>query len=239
MSLTPDWVLEHRSHAAERSGGISSEAIYQCVERVITEKNLTGSVLDYGAGVGNLSRRLLAGKRFQHIAAADIRAVPGDLDGLIEWIEQDLNAPMAGRDGWFDAVVAVEVIEHLENPRLMIREMWRLLNPGGTAIVTTPNNESWRSVASLLARGHFVAFSDSCYPAHITALLRRDFTRIFQEAGFSAPEFYFTNDGGIPGNPSVSWQKVSLGRLRGLRFSDNIAAVAKKPGIHMADAQRE
>lgn len=68
MSLTPDWVLQHRSDAAERSGGISSEAIYQCVERVVAEKNLTGRVLDYGAGVGNFTRQLLAGKRFKQIA---------------------------------------------------------------------------------------------------------------------------------------------------------------------------
>jgi 2-polyprenyl-3-methyl-5-hydroxy-6-metoxy-1,4-benzoquinol methylase len=228
MGLTSSHTLEHRLNAAELSGGISSNAIYSRVERVIAERNLTGRVLDFGAGVGQLTRRLLACRRFVDVVAADIRAVPADLKGVVEWIEQDLNIPLAGYDNAFDMLVAVEIIEHLENPRMVIREMRRTLVPGGTIILTTPNNESLRAVAALLLRGHYVAFSDSCYPAHITALLRKDFTRIFEESGFLAPEFYFTDDGGIPGKPSITWQQVSFGLLRGLRFSDNIVAVARR-----------
>src|SRR5207249_2308994 len=107
----------------------------------------------------------------------------------------------------------------------MVRELYRLLRPGGTAIVSTPNNqrqdgspalivwgtaivstpnnESWRSILALLGRGHFVAFIENCYPAHITALLRMDITRIFLEAKFQSPRFYFTDYGGIPKSPSV------------------------------------
>jgi hypothetical protein len=80
---------------------------------------------------------------------------------------------------------------------------------------------------ALLVRGHYVAFLDSCYPAHITALLRKDLARILTEAGFSDVRFHFTNHGGLPKLPSVSWQKVSLGLLKGCRFSDNLIATAK------------
>ena len=229
MGLTPARILEHRLSAAERSGGTSSDAIYARVEQIILGKDLKGRILDFGAGVGNLTRRLLACQRFEHVAASDIRRIPHDLEGMVEWIEQDLNMPLEGHKEAFDAIVAVEIIEHLENPRMMMREMWRTLIPGGTIILTTPNNESLRSMAALFFRGHYVAFSDSCYPAHITALLRKDFLRIFGESGFLAPEFYFTDDGGIPGRPSITWQQVSFGLLRGLRFSDNIVAVARKP----------
>jgi 2-polyprenyl-3-methyl-5-hydroxy-6-metoxy-1,4-benzoquinol methylase len=162
------------------------------------------------------------------VSATDIMSAPRDLSGQVEWIEQDLNAPLPGRDGTFDVVVAPEVIEHLENPRFMLREIFRLLRPGGTAIVTTPNNESWRSLIALVVRGHFTEFGESGYPAHITALLRKDFTRIFQEAAFPAPEFYYTNSGGLPGYPAVSWQQLSFGALQGRRYSDNILAIARK-----------
>jgi len=74
-----------------------------------------------------------------------------------------------------------------------------------------------------------VAFSDSCYPAHITALDRKDLARICSEAGFDVPQFYFTDNGGLPAYPSMTWQSFSFGLLRGLRFSDNIIAMAKKP----------
>jgi 2-polyprenyl-3-methyl-5-hydroxy-6-metoxy-1,4-benzoquinol methylase len=229
IGQTPTAILEHRTKAAELSGGTSGNAIYAMIERVIAERGLQGRILDYGAGVGQLTRRLIALGRFHSVSATDIMAVPTDLAGKAEWMEQDLNVPLPGHEDAFDVVVAAEVIEHLENPRFMIREIFRLLRPGGTAIVTTPNNESWRSLIALLVRGHFMAFGETGYPAHITALLRQDLTRIFQEASFATPDFHFTNSGGIPGHPAVSWQQASFGLLQGLRYSDNVLAIAKKP----------
>jgi 2-polyprenyl-3-methyl-5-hydroxy-6-metoxy-1,4-benzoquinol methylase len=198
------------------------------VELVIQEMDLKGSILDYGAGIGQLTRRLLEHGRFSSVSAADIMATPFDLPEGIEWVEQDLNLPLAWREGAFDAVVASEVIEHLENPRFMIREFYRILRPGGVALITTPNNESWRSLLSLLIRGNYTMFGDLSYPSHITPLLRKDFGWAFTEAGFGFPKFYFTNDGGIPGKPVITWQQVSFGLLRGMRFSDNFMAVAVK-----------
>ena len=43
-----------------------------------------------------------------------------------------------GKD--FDCIVAGEIIEHVENPGLMIRNLARHLRPGGKLIITTPNN---------------------------------------------------------------------------------------------------
>jgi hypothetical protein len=51
---------------------------------------------------------------------------------------------------------------------------------------------------------------------------------MFAEAGFSAPEFHFTNHGSIPLMPAITWQQVSFSVLRGLRFSDNLLAIAGK-----------
>lgn len=225
---------QYRAYAAELSGGISSDAIYSAIVRLITRNSLSGRILDYGSGVGLLTRRLLALRRFDQVAAADIMPSPEDLVGLVEWTKQDLNGPVVYQDGGFDVVVAAEVIEHLENPRFTMREIFRLLRPGGTVIISTPNNESLRSIMALMVRGHFVAFSETCYPAHITALVRKDFNRTLKEAGFSEPEFYFTNEGGLPGWPSITWQWASFGLLKGLRFSDNILALARKPAYPSA-----
>jgi 2-polyprenyl-3-methyl-5-hydroxy-6-metoxy-1,4-benzoquinol methylase len=222
-------LLQRRRVAAESSGGTSSDSIYAAVQRVITDRDLRGTVLDYGAGIGHLARLLLSLQRFDQVTAVDILPVPQDLAGRVAWIEQDLNFTLAGHEEAFDVVIAVEVIEHLENPRAMIRDLYRMLRPGGTAIVTTPNNESWRAIFALLIRGHYVAFGDTSYPAHIVALLRKDLHRIFQEAKFHSPEFQFTDQGSLPGKPDITWQAVTFGFLRGLRFSDNIIAVAMKP----------
>ena len=43
------------------------------------------------------------------------------------------------RSGTFETVVASEIIEHVGSPEAMMSECARVLTPGGTLIVTTPN----------------------------------------------------------------------------------------------------
>ncbi|MGZ4787332.1 MAG: class I SAM-dependent methyltransferase [Terriglobales bacterium] len=217
-----------RLQAAEASGGISNDAIYDAILCAADEFGAGGSVLDFGAGTGSLTRRLLQSRRFTHVCAADLMDRPTDLN--VEWIRAELNELLPLNPGSCDTIIAAEVIEHLENPRAMARELFRLLRPGGLAIISTPNNETWRSLLSLWLRGHHIAFLDGSYPAHITALVRKDLERVLVEAGFEAPVFRFTNQGGIPGMPTTTWQKISAGALSGLRFSDNLIAISRKPG---------
>jgi len=220
---------EQRLHAAEASGGISSEVIYDRILNIIRDYDLGGRGLNYKAGIGNFTSKLLASGRFELIDGADILPKPQNLPDAIAWHRLDLNNADAIPAASFDMVIAAEVIEHLENPRKVAREWFQILKPGGTLILSTPNNESIRSLMALMVRGHYVAFLDSCYPAHITALLRKDLVRILTEAGFSDVRFHFTNHGGLPKLPAVSWQQISLGLLKGCRFSDNLIATARVP----------
>jgi 2-polyprenyl-3-methyl-5-hydroxy-6-metoxy-1,4-benzoquinol methylase len=219
----------HREAAAQASAGTSGGPIYGAFQRLVARLGLGGDALDFGAGVGNLARSLHALGGFRSIAATDIMARPKDLPSEIAWVVCDLNNPTPMPSASLDVVLSAEVIEHLENPRALAREWFRLLRPGGSVLLSTPNNESWRSLVSLFVRGHFAAFTDTSYPAHITALTRLDLARVLSEAGFEAAQFFFTDDGGVPGRPIVRWQSISP-RLRGMRFSDNVLAFARKPG---------
>jgi 2-polyprenyl-3-methyl-5-hydroxy-6-metoxy-1,4-benzoquinol methylase len=167
-------------------------------------------------------------ERFEQIGGVDLLPRPEDLPDGISWQCQDLNENCALSAASFDVVIAAEVIEHLENPRQVAREWYRLLKPGGTVVLSTPNNESLRSLLAFVVRGHFAEFGDSCYPAHITALLRKDLMRILGEAGFSGVRFEFTDSGALPKLTAATWQQVSFGLLKGRRFSDNVIAIARK-----------
>lgn len=46
------------------------------------------------------------------------------------------------KDESFDCVVAVEVLEHVEQDREFLRNVRRVLKPGGTFLMTTPNGDS-------------------------------------------------------------------------------------------------
>jgi 2-polyprenyl-3-methyl-5-hydroxy-6-metoxy-1,4-benzoquinol methylase len=218
---------EARKKASELSGGTSSRDIKGLVLRCLREAGANGSLLDYGAGKGELLAHLHRDGRFRELAGVDLFQRPAHLPEAIAWYSQDLN-DMVCIDRQFDTVVCSETIEHLENPRHVFRCLHGLLRPGGVLVLTMPNQESIRSYVGLLFGGHFTLFLASCYPAHITALVRLDLVRICAETGFSEPAFWFTDCGGIPKIPSVSWQSVSFGLLHGQLFSDNLGMIARK-----------
>ena len=136
---------------------------------------LTGDLLEFGAGTGTLATQLIVSHNGGTITCADIRPRPELLPASILWLQTDLNNVIPVPDNSFNIVVSTEVIEHLENPRAIFREFYRLLRPKGVLIVTTPNQESVRSLSGLLMGGHFVAFLGKSYPAHITALISSAF----------------------------------------------------------------
>ena len=217
-----------RKAAAEASAGISADFLYDKYEELIRNQRLFGAVLDFGAGRGFLTRRLIHMNLFSAIAAADILPKPFDMPPEVLWIDADLDEPLAKPDESFDVILCSEMIQCLENPRAIAREFFRLLRSNGTVIISTPNNESVRAIAALWIQGHFVSFGESSYPYHKTALLRTDLDRLLGEAGFDRREFFYSNHGGLPKKPSLTWQRISGGWLAGKRFSDNIFAIARK-----------
>jgi 2-polyprenyl-3-methyl-5-hydroxy-6-metoxy-1,4-benzoquinol methylase len=221
--------LRARREAAAIASGGTSDFVYPSLQRALIDRGLSGDVLDFGAGIGGFARTLHEMGMFRSVTGVDIMPRPADLPPAVAWVTHDLNEPIDYSPGAFDVVLSAEVIEHLENPRAVAREWFRLLKPGGYLLISTPNNESWRALIALVLRGHFVLFGDESYPAHITALLRKDIERVLVEAGFDPPEISFTDLGGIPGRPMVRWQSISPKIFTGQRYSDNILALARKP----------
>ncbi|MBY0314992.1 MAG: methyltransferase domain-containing protein [Bdellovibrionales bacterium] len=217
----------HREEASQHSQGISSSVIYDKVMSKLRQLKLQiGHLLDFGAGRGDFLKLLMAQSDLK-FELHGIDLMQNHIDG-VSWYVQDLNNKLKLESQQFDVVTCVEVIEHMENPRHIVRDIYNILKPGGYLILTTPNNESWRAMISYVIRGHFVSFTDSSYPAHITSLNRLDLERIFHEVGFTSVDFDFTDMGMVPKLSRWTWQKLSLGALKGVRYSDNLIAIARK-----------
>jgi 2-polyprenyl-3-methyl-5-hydroxy-6-metoxy-1,4-benzoquinol methylase len=67
----------------------------------------------------------------------------------------NLDGPLPWQDQTFDAVFSTEGIEHLENHFSFLREMRRILKPGGFLVLTTPNITALRSRVRFLGSGFF------------------------------------------------------------------------------------
>ncbi len=72
----------------------------------------------------------------------ELPCVPGDMGDRLPF-----------DDASFDWVVSIEGIEHIENRHAVIREMRRVLRPGGTLLMTTPNLLSIRARMSTALTG--------------------------------------------------------------------------------------
>jgi ubiquinone/menaquinone biosynthesis C-methylase UbiE len=101
--------------------------------------NLEGKrILDVGCGVGAFVRRL---REFSpHVYGFDVdreSVVRGAeaLPGLALAVGEQLPYP----DATFDVVLMHEVLEHVDDDRATLREVGRVLAPGGKAVIFCPN----------------------------------------------------------------------------------------------------
>ncbi|MGH7924921.1 MAG: class I SAM-dependent methyltransferase, partial [Candidatus Binatus sp.] len=146
----------------------------------------------------------------------------------MELCEARLDSPIPLADAIADLVVCVETIEHLENPRALMRELTRLAKPGGWLIVTTPNQLSLLSLMTLIVKQRFEYFQDVHYPAHLTALLAVDLGRIAAECGLQESTIRYTMSGRIPF--TGQHYPAFLSRLFPRALSDNVLLTARRPG---------
>lgn len=157
-----------------------------------------GRCLDLGCGVGTLGALLeRAGGEWTFLdpdaaAAAEARAI---LRGPVQRSTlEEARFPPAS----FALVTAFDVLEHVTDPQALLREVTRVLQPGGFFIATTPAAEGgaylWRSVGKRVfgitkeTHGHVV---EGFSRAHLTTLLHaaglkfrtlETFSRFFTEA---------------------------------------------------------
>ena len=61
----------------------------------------------------------------------------------------DLNGVWPYEDNKFDVVHSAQVIEHLHNTRLFVSEAFRVLKPGGTAVIASENLTSFLNLSAM------------------------------------------------------------------------------------------
>jgi len=120
-------------------------------------------VADVGAGNGYFSQALgetLQARGLdpsQRIAACDVAPEEFSYTPVhCGRIEADGRLPFA--DAAFDAVVSIEVVEHVENQFAFLRELARIAKPAGVVVVTTPNTLNANSRVRGLLQGFPLLF---------------------------------------------------------------------------------
>lgn len=164
---------------------MSNEKIYKSVVAVAKRRLLGGeencfSYLDVGAGRGELIELINSKLNVQanacdyHIERFKYSNVP--------ICKVNLNTDILPyQDDLFDLVTCSEVIEHLENYRQVVREIYRVLKPGGICILTTPN------ILNMNSRLRF--FNSGFYNLFGPLPLKND--KLYSTSGHISPISYF------------------------------------------------
>ena len=164
MDANSNPLIESKTGAA-REFVPSTDLIYQAVLNQI--ERLTPSAkrlkhLDIGAGSGLLLKKVRERFPVEQFACDYSAAFMKHSNVPITRVDLD-NEPLPYAESSFDLVTCVETIEHLENFRALFREIYRILKPGGTLILTTPNILNLRSRLRFLSFGFYNMFG----PLHV------------------------------------------------------------------------
>lgn len=135
-----------------------------------------GRLVDVGCGLGFLLSALDDTKWERHGVELSAYAAEhasrwaavhvGDLEGA------------SYEDDFFDAVVMSHVIEHVPDPFSLVKEIWRVMKPGGTLILCTPDFDSG---AARHFGEQYRLFHDK---SHITLFSSESMHRFLRDHGF-------------------------------------------------------
>lgn len=156
--------------------------------------------LDIGCGVGEMALFLTEALHASEAFGVDI--APRSVDAAerrgIQASRVDLNTEdLPYEAGYFEAIFAGEVIEHLIDPDHLLQEVRRVLAPGGVVVFTTPNLASWLNRLILLigwqplkagtsfnwdvGRPRFLTFGET---QHLRTYTMRAFSELLRANGF-------------------------------------------------------
>jgi SAM-dependent methyltransferase len=140
------------------------QLVQACLVQALAGREAGARVLDFGCYTGALLAALPAGLQRHGVevnaAAAAVAASRAGAEVRPRLEDFDTAAP-------FDAIVAIDVIEHMPSPRAWVERLLAHLAPGGVLIFTTGDggNRLWR----LLGGRWWYCF----YPEHISFVSRR------------------------------------------------------------------
>jgi len=95
---------------------------------------------------------------------------------LVSEIDLD-NEPLPYADSSIDVASSFELIEHVLNPLFVMREIYRVLKPGGSLYMTTPDSYcAYHKIEHLVERK---------YKAHFHEFIQTDLEWLLHKSGFT------------------------------------------------------
>jgi glycosyltransferase involved in cell wall biosynthesis len=145
-------------------------------------------ILDLGCSSGLLAAQL---RDLGHtVVGVDVEELPGVRDRVDEFVRADLTLGIpreAGDD--FDIVLAADVLEHVAEPEVLLRDASRVLGSGGSMIACVPNIGHWYPRARIAAGRFTYERRGILDRGHLRFFTKRSFSSLARESGFNIGRF--------------------------------------------------
>jgi 2-polyprenyl-3-methyl-5-hydroxy-6-metoxy-1,4-benzoquinol methylase len=96
---------------------------------------------------------------------------------------------LADKYGTFPIVISLEVIEHCFSPKAFLHTMFKLIEPGGLGIISTPFHGYWKNLALALTNKWDPHLDPLWEGGHIKFYSEKTLIRALREAGFADIRF--------------------------------------------------
>jgi len=150
----------------------------RCVELLLQEFDLGASILDLGCGAGAYGTPLMdAGHSWLGVERDPAIAHLASESGLPVLVADAIDLELA--DGAFDHVIAIEVIEHLDDPEAFIRQTARLASH--SAVFSVPNSAAIPLLYPyVVTPWHLMEADHKSFftPTNLTQLLEQHFEQV-------------------------------------------------------------
>jgi ubiquinone/menaquinone biosynthesis C-methylase UbiE len=171
-------------------------------------------LLALGVGDGALTLSVA-----EQIRTDDITGIDLDLSSLLEhpsrkeriyMVTSNLNQPFPLPSNTFDVVSSDQTIEHLQDVDNFAEQIYRVLKPGGYAVIFTENLSAWHNLTAMtlgwqafsqtisqkhvvgkpLSANHFEKKERSAYWNHVHIFTLQGLMNLFEKNGFVVEEKY-------------------------------------------------
>ena len=147
--------------------------------------------VDVGCGDGTTTGHWLSRHAAEYVGVdVSANAVEAAQARGFQAQQVDDSSTLPFEDASFDVATCIEVLEHVFEPHSTVREIHRVLKPGGVLIATVPNVAYWRRRLDMAVLGRWNPLGDDLSTKapwrdpHIRFFTVRTLKRMLGDAGF-------------------------------------------------------
>ena len=139
--LKGDIKTSHRDYYKNVDGPIGGSDRFEWVTRRFFTSVRGKRILEIGCGEGSLLKMLSAGNEVYGVDISESGVEKTRLKGIPCEHADASNESLPYTDGFFDVVITLETIEHVENPHRMLWEIKRVLKESGMLLISIPGEQ--------------------------------------------------------------------------------------------------